>query len=103
MGGGDLLKHLHVWSLLTQRYLYGYDLELIIFQVIFRCLKTILFFYTKMKILHCSKVLIFIFIMTPLSVRDLCAFLCIVSLGMSYLAIAAILLLSMLAYSCVFS
>lgn len=32
-----------------------------------------------------------------------CAFLCIVSLGMSYLATSAMLLLSILAYSCVVS
>lgn len=59
--------------------IYGYDLELIIFQVIlFRCLKTI-FFFTKMKILHCSKVLIFIFSVIPLSVGDLCTVLSYVS------------------------
>lgn len=53
--------------------IYGYDLEFIIFQVIlfFQMFKDNSFFFTKMKILHCSKVLIFIFTAVPLSVKDL--------------------------------
>lgn len=85
--------------------IYGYDLELIIFQVIlFRCLKTIFFFYkNENSTLFKSSNLYFQYDPSVSQGPVYCAFLCIVSLGMSYLATSTMLLLSILAYSCVVS